>query len=98
MLQVVLHQFPEAHSVYEFRCRNAQTVYPLADIKDELEQELDALCQLRFSADELHYLRGLRFIKSDFVDLLGAVPIKTPLCKTSAQAKTADCTFALKAR
>ena len=29
MLQVVLHQFPETHSVYEFRCRNATTVYPL---------------------------------------------------------------------
>ena len=76
MLQVVLHQFPEAHSVYEFRCRNAQTVYPLADIKDELEQELDALCQLRFSADELHYLRGLRFIKSDFVDYLELFQLK----------------------
>lgn len=76
MLQVVLHQFPEAHSVYEFRCRNAQTVYPLADIKDELEQELDALCQLRLSADELHYLRGLRFIKSDFVDYLELFQLK----------------------
>ncbi|EGK09429.1 nicotinate phosphoribosyltransferase [Kingella kingae] len=76
MLQVVLHQFPETHSVYEFRCRNAQTVYPLADIKDELEQELDALCQLRFSADELHYLRGLRFIKSDFVDYLELFQLK----------------------
>ena len=72
MLQVVLHQFPETHSVYEFRCRNAQTVYPL----DELEQELDALCQLRFSADELHYLRGLRFIKSDFVDYLELFQLK----------------------
>lgn len=76
MLQVVLHQFPETHSVYEFRCRNAQTVYPLADIKDELEQELDALCQLRFSAVELHYLRGLRFIKSDFVDYLELFQLK----------------------
>ena len=35
MLQVVLHQFPQAHGVYEFRCRNNdQTAYPLADIKD----------------------------------------------------------------
>lgn len=68
MLQVVLHQFPETHSVYEFRCRNAQTVYPLAEIKEDLEQELDALCKLRFCADELAYLRSLRFIKSDFVD------------------------------
>ena len=44
MLQVVLHRFPQAHGVYEFRCRNKQTVYPLADIIPELEQELNALC------------------------------------------------------
>ena len=47
MLQVVLHQFPQAHGVYEFRCRNYdKTVYPLIEIKDELERELDALCEL----------------------------------------------------
>ena len=66
MLQVVLHRFPQAHGVYEFRCRNKETVYPLADIIPELEQELNALCELRLSQDELGYLRGLRFIKSDF--------------------------------
>lgn len=70
MLQVVLHQFPQTHSLYEFRCRNKEMVYPLADIQEDLERELDALCQLRFTHDELDYLRSLRFIKSDFVDYL----------------------------
>ena len=70
MLQVGLHQFPQTHSLYEFRCRNASTPYPLADIKEDLEKELDSLCQLRFTHDELGYLRSLRFIKSDFVDYL----------------------------
>ena len=45
-------------------------VYPLADIQEDLERELDSLCQLRFTHDELDYLRSLRFIKSDFVDYL----------------------------
>ena len=50
MLQVVLHQFPQAHGVYEFRCRNLEeAVYPLVDIRNELEEELDALCTLRFT-------------------------------------------------
>ncbi|QMT30810.1 nicotinate phosphoribosyltransferase [Alysiella filiformis] len=75
MLQVVLHQFPETHGVYEFRCRN-ETAYPLADIQAEFERELDALCQLRFQADELAYLRGLRFIKTDFVDYLELFQLK----------------------
>ena len=77
MLQVVLHQFPQAHGVYEFRCRNnADTVYPLAEIKSDLEAELDALCTLKFTQDELDYLRGLRFIKSDFVDYLELFQLK----------------------
>ncbi len=39
MLQVVLHQFPQTHSLYEFRCRNKEMVYPLADIQEDLERE-----------------------------------------------------------
>lgn len=76
MLQVMLHQFPQAHSVYEFRCRNKEMVYPLADIIPEFEREIDHLCQLRFTEDELAYLRGLRFIKSDFVDYLEFFQLK----------------------
>ncbi|SSY80460.1 nicotinate phosphoribosyltransferase [Alysiella crassa] len=76
MLQVVLHQFPQAHGVYEFRCRNTHTAYPLRDIQADLEQELDALCTLKFTQDELNYLRGLRFIKSDFVDYLELFQLK----------------------
>ena len=77
MLQVVLHQFPQAHGVYEFRCRNLdECVYPLVEIRSELEAELDALCTLRFTPDELNYLRSLRFIKSDFVDYLELFQLK----------------------
>jgi nicotinate phosphoribosyltransferase len=43
---------------------------PLAALRAEVERELDHLCSLSFRADELAYLSGLRFIKSDFVDFL----------------------------
>lgn len=77
MLQVVLHQFPQADSVYFFRCRNSkESVYPLREIKDELNQEIDALCTLKFKEEELTYLRSLRFIKSDFVDYLELFQLK----------------------
>ncbi|MBX9295436.1 nicotinate phosphoribosyltransferase [Chromobacterium vaccinii] len=69
MLQVVLHQFPAAHGEYEFRCRNHPDT-PLTQLRQQLEAQLDLLCELRFSQDELDYLRGLRFIKSDYVDYL----------------------------
>ena len=84
MLQVVLHKFPQTHSVYHFRCRNLdQTVYPLAEILDDLNVQLDYLCQLNFKEDELQYLRSLRFIKSDFVDYLELFQLKRRFIKTS---------------
>ena len=77
MLQAMLHQFPQTHGVYRFRCRNNEdTIYPLSDIKEQLEQQLDSLCELRFLEDELEYLRGLRFMRSDFVDYLELFKLK----------------------
>ncbi|PYE39355.1 nicotinate phosphoribosyltransferase [Psychrobacter fozii] len=77
MLQAMLHQFPQTHGVYRFRCRNNQdALYPLADIKEQLERQLDSLCELRFLEDELEYLRGLRFMRSDFVDYLELFKLK----------------------
>ncbi|HEE6561262.1 TPA: nicotinate phosphoribosyltransferase [Acinetobacter baumannii] len=77
MLQVVLHKFPQTHSIYHFRCRNLEdTVYPLVDILDDLNEQLDHLCNLKYKEDELQYLRKLRFIKSDFVDYLELFQLK----------------------
>jgi nicotinate phosphoribosyltransferase len=69
MMQVVLHHFPGAQVEYKFRCRT-----PGVDFRPHLEalaQEIENLYKLRFRDDELAYLRGLRFMKSDFVDFLG---------------------------
>jgi len=69
MMQVVLHHFPGAQVEYRFKCRT-----PGVDLRPHLEDmktEFANLCKLRFRDDELAYLRGLRFMKSDFVDFLG---------------------------
>lgn len=68
MMQVVLHQFPGAVVEYRFKCRSKWA--NLAPYIQEIKDEVRHLCSLRFRADELSYLRGLRFMKSDFVDLL----------------------------
>ncbi len=92
MLQAMLHQFPQTHGVYRFRCRNNKdTAYPLADIKDALEQQLDSLCELRFLEDELEYLRGLRFIRSDFVDYLELFKLKRRFITVSTDEKDRLC-------
>lgn len=69
MMQAVLHQYPAAQVQYRFKCRTPGI--DLASHLPRIRAEIDALCTLYLADDELDYLRGLRFIKSDFVDFLG---------------------------
>lgn len=69
MWQTMLHRHPQTQAEYRFVCRN-QPAFPLTQLLDEVNAELDALCALSFNEDELRYLGGLRYIKSDFVDFL----------------------------
>lgn len=69
MMQVVLHHYPAAQVEYKFKCRNPGI--DLVPYIDEIRAELNHLCSLRFTPEELDYLRSWRFIKSDFVDFLG---------------------------
>lgn len=69
MWQAMLHHHPATQAQYTFVCRN-RPAYPLSQLLAEVDEALDQLCTLRFTADELAYLGGLRFIKSDFVDFL----------------------------
>lgn len=68
MMQVVLHQFPGAMVEYHFKCRMPEI--DLRAYTDEIRQEINYLCQQRFKKEELDYLRGFRFFKSDFIDFL----------------------------
>jgi len=69
MMQVVLHHYPAAQVEYRFKCRNPGI--DMVPCIEEIRAGLDALCRLRFTEDELDYVRQMRFIKSDFVDFLG---------------------------
>lgn len=68
MMQVVLHQFPGAIAEYHFRCRDSDI--DLRPYADEIQTEIKQYCQLRMTADELAYIEGLNYIKSDFVQFL----------------------------
>jgi nicotinate phosphoribosyltransferase len=69
MWQTLLHRHPTTQARYSFVCRNA-SAYPLAELVPEVNRELDHLCSLGFRPEELAYLKGLRYISSDFVDFL----------------------------
>jgi nicotinate phosphoribosyltransferase len=69
MWQALLHGHPNSITEYEFVCRNTPA-YPLAELREAVERELDHLCSISFSEAELNFLRSLRYMKSDFVDFL----------------------------
>lgn len=69
MQQTVLHQFPNAREVeFNFRCRTPNV--NLAQYIDEINKEIDHLCSLSFTQEELDYLGSLRFMKPDYIDFL----------------------------
>ena len=69
MWQTMLHRHPQAQAEYRFVCRNTPA-FPLAELLLEVDAQLDHLCSLSFTEDELAYLGKLRYIKNDFVDFL----------------------------
>jgi nicotinate phosphoribosyltransferase len=87
MWQALLHSHPDAQTEYAFVCRNTPN-FPLADLKAEVERELDHLCELTFSDEELTYLRGLRFMKSDFIDFLTIFHFQRKFITVQTQGET----------
>lgn len=68
MMQVVLHRFPGAMVEYLFKCRTPNI--DLGQFKAEIQKEIEHYCQLRFTEDELDYLKKFPFFKDDFVEFL----------------------------
>lgn len=69
MNQVIFHKHTELCGQYFFKCRNEGVVFS-EEMVDEIKAQVDYLCTLSFTKDELDYLRSIRFIKDDFVEFL----------------------------
>jgi nicotinate phosphoribosyltransferase len=84
MWQTMLHKRPEATAEYDFVCRNTSE-YPLAELFEDLKQQLDHLCSLQFADDELNYLASLRYMKPDFIEFLSLFRFKSKYLKVFAE-------------
>ena len=69
MNQVMFHSFTNLRGEYIFKCRNDGVVFT-KEMVQEINEQVDYLCTLRFTEDELEYLNSIRFIKPDYVDFL----------------------------
>ena len=69
MDQVIFHKHTDLCGEYHFKCRNKDVTFT-PEMVEEISEQIDALCTLRFRKDELDYLRSIRFIKNDYVEFL----------------------------
>ena len=69
MNQVMFHKHTNLNGTYLFRCRNKDVEFT-PEMVDEINAQIDHLCILTFTDEELDYLASLRFIKSDYVEFL----------------------------
>ncbi len=89
MWQAMLHRHPQAQAEYRFVCRN-KPAYPLSELLPEVNDQLDHLCSMSFAEEELAYLGGLRYIKSDFVDFLRIFRFQRGFIKARAEGDTLE--------
>ncbi|MBP5727650.1 MAG: nicotinate (nicotinamide) nucleotide adenylyltransferase, partial [Clostridia bacterium] len=69
MDQVIFHKHTDLSGEYYFRCRNEGVVFT-PEMFEEINAQIDHLCSLTCTKDELDYLRSIRFLKSDYVEFL----------------------------
>lgn len=69
MNQVMFHKHTNLNGEYIFKCRNKDVDFT-PEMIEEINAQIDHLCTLSFTDEELDYLGSLRFIKSDYVEFL----------------------------
>ena len=69
MGQAIYHQFSDYKTTWSFKCRNTD-VHFTEEMVEEIKEQINAYCNLRFTEDELEYLHTIRWIKGSYVDFL----------------------------
>jgi nicotinate phosphoribosyltransferase len=69
MGQAIYHQFSDYKTTWSFKCRNTDVVFT-PEMIDEIKEQVNAYCNLRFTEEELEYLDNIQWIKGSYVDFL----------------------------
>ena len=85
MQQLVLHQYPSTWTKYKFKCRNYELLQRVIspNFVYDLNREINHLCSLRFSKEELQYLSKITFLKVDYIDYLSLLKLNKDYIKIS---------------
>ena len=69
MNMVMFHKHTDLNGTYIFKCRNEGILFT-PEMVNEINAQIDHLCTLKFTNEELEYLSSIPFIKSDYVEFL----------------------------
>jgi nicotinate phosphoribosyltransferase len=88
MLRVFFREFPDVDAKYRFKCRNEDV--DLMPFKQEIEEEINDLCELQFSGEELDYLDTIRFFSPAYVNYLEDYTLKRRYINVGERNKKLD--------
>ncbi|MBQ6270320.1 MAG: nicotinate phosphoribosyltransferase [Clostridiales bacterium] len=94
MGQAIYHQFPSYKTTWTFRCRNKDVKFT-EEMIQEIKDQLQAYCKLRFTEEELQYLDDIKWIKGSYVDFLR---LWEPRYEDFEITTNADCNLSIEAR
>ena len=69
MGMVMFHKHTNLNGTYIFKCRNKDIVFT-EEMVAEINGQIDHLCTLKYTDEELDYLKSIPFIKSDYIEFL----------------------------
>lgn len=69
MGQAMYHQFPNCTTKWAFKCRNKDVVFT-PEMVDEITSQIKAYCELKYTEEELDYLRTIKWLKDDYIAYL----------------------------
>jgi nicotinate phosphoribosyltransferase len=79
MGQAVLHNFPTAMVKYQFKCRNKDINF--TPYLNEIQSEIESLCTLQITNEELSYLKTIPFLKPSFIEFLRGIRLNKDFIK-----------------
>ena len=94
MGQAIYHQFPSYKTTWTFRCRNKNVKFT-PEMVQEIRDQIETYCTLRFTEDELSYLDNIKWFKGSYIDFLR---IWQPRFEDFEITTNADCGLAIETK
>lgn len=69
MGQAIFHNASKYKTTWSFKCRNKNVKFTL-EMVQEIKEQIKAFCNLRFTEDELNYLKSISWLDESYVDYL----------------------------